>query len=171
MRPGPDQLTLAAEIRGGTVAPVPRGRKLRALAGCVVLDPGGRVLLLHRKGPREQWEMPGGKVDERESSEDAACRELHEELGLEVLVTDELGDARFREQDVGWRYTWYLAHAVLGTPVIREPDRFDDLAFFQLNELVQLTGQLSPNVRLFVMSYFEGRVLLPIRPGQRREQA
>ncbi|MDH6109236.1 8-oxo-dGTP pyrophosphatase MutT (NUDIX family) [Kitasatospora sp. MAP12-15] len=48
----------------------------------VVLDGEGRVLLL--KNEREEWELPGGKLELGE--EPAACvvREVHEESGWEI---------------------------------------------------------------------------------------
>jgi len=160
--PGRGQLSLAAEIPGAEVAATAPGCRLRALAGCVLLDSAGRVLLLHRKSPMPRWELPGGKVEKGETSEAAAIRELHEELGLRVWVGDELGGARFSDRNIAWRYTWYLAeHA--GTPIIREPRHFDDVSYFSLSALVQMTSELSPNVRILLTTYFDGRIVLPCR--------
>lgn len=170
-RPHPYQLTLAAELNGGRILEVPPGRRVRALAGCVVLDARGRVLLLHRKQPYAQWELPGGKVERGESSEEAARREVQEELGIAIRRTDELGDARFRDRDVAWRYTWYLALELDGTPSICEPHRFDGLAFFSFSALVHRMAELSPNVKRFVVSYYEGHILLPTRPSEHRHSA
>lgn len=44
------------------------------------------VLLVQRRNPPFQhcWALPGGYVDQGETSEQAACRELAEETGLEL---------------------------------------------------------------------------------------
>jgi 8-oxo-dGTP pyrophosphatase MutT (NUDIX family) len=57
---------------------------------------GGTALLLTRRASglrahSNQWALPGGRCDEGETSAEAALRELHEELGLELGEADVLG--------------------------------------------------------------------------------
>jgi 8-oxo-dGTP pyrophosphatase MutT (NUDIX family) len=61
--------------------------------------PGGlEVLLIHR--PRyDDWSFPKGKVDGGESDEEAALREVEEEVGLRLLPGPELQSARYRDSN------------------------------------------------------------------------
>ena len=55
-----------------------------SVKGLVIED--GKVWL--RKNERQEWELPGGKLEEGEQPEQTVLREMEEELGFEVLVKD-----------------------------------------------------------------------------------
>jgi 8-oxo-dGTP diphosphatase len=59
-----------------------------AVAAAVLLRRDGRVLLAQRLPGTPfpgYWEFPGGKLERGESARGALARELHEELGIEVI--------------------------------------------------------------------------------------
>jgi 8-oxo-dGTP diphosphatase len=76
----------------------------------------GLVLAAYR--PDGGWEFPGGKVEPGETDEQAAVREIREELDLEIKVGDSLGPGVDISPD--YRLHVYLAAAVAGDPVLRE---------------------------------------------------
>lgn len=118
------------------------------LAGCVIRDDQGRVLLLHRNTPkRQQWEIPGGKLDPGEEAYAAAARELREEVGVEVKVERELGTRNFVENGHTMVYTWFLATIASGTPQARESHIHDRCEYLKVADLKQMTDELSPNAR------------------------
>jgi 8-oxo-dGTP diphosphatase len=55
-----------------------------------LLDTEGRVLIAQRPAGKSMaglWEFPGGKVQAGETPEYALCRELEEELGIDIRET------------------------------------------------------------------------------------
>jgi mutator protein MutT len=54
---------------------------------------GGRVLMVHRrpdlKNAPDRWSFPGGHLEPRETAGEALTRELREELGIGVVVTED----------------------------------------------------------------------------------
>jgi 8-oxo-dGTP diphosphatase len=150
-----------ADIVVGPETPVRATGRRRALAGAIVLDGRGRMLLLHRIEP-SQWELPGGKVEPGEEPAHTAARELQEELAIRVGDLEEIGGTKFRQQGQRWSYTWFVAHEVDGRPRVAERERFDELSFWWMPDLTHRMHELSPNVRELVRAYFNGRITMPL---------
>ncbi len=79
---GPDPQCLDVEIRRRRVS-LPSV----LVSAVALIDADGRVLISKRPEGKTMaglWEFPGGKVEEKETPEDALIRELKEELGLDI---------------------------------------------------------------------------------------
>ena len=99
----------------------------------------GRVLAARRTRPAEArggWELPGGKVEPGETPEEAAAREVHEELGCTIRTTGHLSG----EQPVGEGHVLRVALAELvdGEPVPHEHDAVRWLQPEELDDVVWL---------------------------------
>ena len=90
-----------------------------------LLDGEGQVLLQQRpkgKAMAGLWEFPGGKIAAGESPEVALCRELKEELGLDVAAAGlaPFGFASHRYDGFHILLLLYLCRRWQGTPTARE---------------------------------------------------
>lgn len=129
--------------------------KRNHLAGCVILNEEGKLLLIHRNTrKRVQWEIPGGKMEEKEKPQTTAKREAKEELNVEVEIVKKLGRHEFSEDDFIGDYTWYLALIKSGTLKLMEY-KFDDMRYFSWEELNIMYDQLSANTKNLVKACFE----------------
>ena len=127
------------------------------LAGCIITDKQGRILLLHRNTDTWQhWEVPGGKVEEGEEPKTTAIREAKEELGVNVEIKKLLGQRAFAEKDYMLHYTWYQARIVKGKVKITEPEIFDNYKYFALDDLHSVT--LSTGAQAFLAMLEAGEV-------------
>ena len=105
-------------------------------AGGVVLDGEGRVAVVHR--PKyDDWSLPKGKLDEGESFEEAALREVWEETGLRVSLGEELPAVHYsvRERPKRVRY-WRMS--VEADPGFSPNDEVDELRWLSPREAVDL---------------------------------
>jgi 8-oxo-dGTP diphosphatase len=132
------------------------------LAGCVIVDEHNRMLLLHRTddvtGLEGQWEMPGGKLEPGEAAEAAAMRELYEELGIRVQLTEHLGSEVFEQRDRPYLYQWFRATIVGGQPTIMETEAYDDVDYFELQDIPSLA--LSLNMHNLLNKLVNGEIHL-----------
>lgn len=79
----------------------------------------GRVLIAERppgKHMAGRWEFPGGKVNPGEPEAAALARELHEELGIEVLSSHPFMRLRHSYQDRDVELSMWIVEAFRGEP-------------------------------------------------------
>ena len=74
-----------------------------------VIRKNGKVLLCSRPDGKHlggMWEFPGGKVDAGETDEECLCREIKEELSLDILVADQIYriNHKYPEKEVDIRF-------------------------------------------------------------------
>jgi 8-oxo-dGTP diphosphatase len=108
----------------------------------------GRLLLIKRgvEPHKGHWCPPGGVIEEGESPEEAAIREVREETGLDISVRAKLGEVL---GPITGRYLGVFLCAVEGGTLEPSPPEVSDARWFPFEELPRL--QIPP----FFMEFLE----------------
>lgn len=77
----------------------------------IVYRDDGKILLVRSRFSRQKWALPGGGVKYNESYEQAAVREVLEEVGLRVHNLRYLGEANSHESYAKFSVRVFVAHA------------------------------------------------------------
>ena len=77
----------------------------------IVYRDDGKILLVRSRFSRQEWALPGGGVNHNESYEQAAVREVLEEIGLRVHNLRYLGKANSHESYAKFSVRVFAAHA------------------------------------------------------------
>ena len=77
----------------------------------IVYRDDGKILLVRSRFSRQEWALPGGGVKYNESYEQAAVREVLEEIGLRVHNLRYLGKANSHESYAKFSVRVFVAHA------------------------------------------------------------
>ena len=92
-------------------------------AGGIVFDKTGQVLLIRVPSidkTKMYWEFPKGHIDEGESSQAAALREIEEETGIKAKIVDKIGDSKyvfpFKDEKIFKVVIFFLMEYVSGEP-------------------------------------------------------
>lgn len=114
----------------------------------------GKILLLQEKKPSVygKWSLPGGKVDEGESFEQALTREVREECGLSISVTKHL----FTQQSSVDRPIFHVFSAkVTGGNLKHDKDEILDAKWFAPKDVISLGNDLrTPELTIPVIDIF-----------------
>jgi len=112
--------------------------KVIKVAAAVIINDSGQTLLSLRKADTHQggkWEFPGGKFEQGETAEHALERELKEELGIEIQLTEHFLDVQYRypENEVHLHVLKVLAYS--GNPEGLEGQLVRWVSAIELGEL------------------------------------
>ena len=101
-------------------------------------DGSPELVVVHR--PRyDDWSLPKGKLDPGESWEDAALREVEEEVGLRCRLGDELPPVGYRDNKGRAKAVRYwLMEPVDGGAPFTPNDEVDEMRWVDLEEAAAL---------------------------------
>ncbi|KPJ54962.1 hypothetical protein AMJ47_02755 [Parcubacteria bacterium DG_72] len=109
--------------------------------GALIVNDKNETLLVKRTSKSQNeasfWSKPGGTVEFNEKVEDAIKREIKEELGVDIELTKQLGFTNhiLNSENQHWVAIHYLAKIINGEPCIMEPDKIEEIKWFNFNNL------------------------------------
>ena len=126
---------------------------------CVILEIGDRILLMRRKrtGDSDKWLLPGGYVDEGEPVEQAAIREIREEVSLDITLDGLVGVFSY----AGWPPVIIVYSARLDKAEPEAGEETEDLDLFTRDE-IPWNNLAFPSTRDALLAYVQGRTCQPL---------
>lgn len=107
------------------------------VAGVIIKD---NLVLVARRAAHKHlggfWEFPGGKVEPSESQTDALCRELDEELAINVRVGKKIEESIFQYESKKIRLIGFWCEWLSGEPTLKDHDL---VQWLEIHELTTLT--------------------------------
>ena len=134
--------TLAAGRLGSfphTTVPDAPGMRRAGVVLCAVLHGGAPAVILIKRAYQGrnagQWGLPGGRMEDGETPEDAALRELHEEIGLAAGPADVLGRLDDFPASSGFAITPVVVVLDEPGPLVPNPDEVHSVHHTSLRRL------------------------------------
>ena len=96
-------------------------KKIIIAAGGLVTNEQNELLMIFR---RLKWDLPKGKLDEGESIEECAIREVYEETSITRVILGKFIDKTYHEYFDKWlkedviKESWWFDMAIKGNPVL-----------------------------------------------------
>jgi 8-oxo-dGTP diphosphatase len=103
-------------------------------AGVVFFDSSSRVLLVHQSYGRLAWSLPGGILEAGESPQQAAHREVMEEIGVDVRISHLIG-VYFNQPGNATIFAFMGELPPEDIPAIADREELDDFDWFPLERL------------------------------------
>lgn len=121
----------------------------------VLIDEEHRVLLhrRYRTGYMDgYYDFPSGHLEEGETLQEGAARELKEETGI-IIAANKLAllhiNQNYSDPEKPYINFMFLGRHWAGVPRIGESDKCDHLDFFAMNDLPKITPQVEATLSAF----------------------
>lgn len=127
-------------------------------AGGIVENEERKILLQYRRG---KWDLPKGKLDEGETIEECAVREVEEETGLQNIELGELTGMTHHNYIEKGEYidkeTYWFAMKVSGNQKLTPQTEEDilELRWVAEHELQYYLSNTFPNIVEIIEKYFD----------------
>ena len=92
-----------------------------------------------------KWEFPGGKVDPGETLIEALCREIHEELNINIRVHEKLAQEKYKDNEINIVLHYFLCSIIDGTINLNEHEamKWVEKKDFDKYDFVEGDGNIS----------------------------
>ena len=117
---------------------------IQRLAGAVVYaESEGEIYLALVHDIFGHWTLSKGKIEEKESVEDGAVRELKEEIGVDISIEAQLGQNEYVASHpelgkVRKQVTYFLASSPYTELTLENKGGLDDAKWFKISEILDL---------------------------------
>ncbi|HEY1064304.1 MAG TPA: NUDIX hydrolase [Candidatus Saccharimonadales bacterium] len=127
------------------MSPSSASKPLDKGVGVYIFSEDGTKVLMTQRGPgarheQYRWEGPGGALDPGETYEEAAHREIMEELGIRIELGEVIGEYDHVTDSNGdaWEAKIFRA-TTREVPYIQEPEKCVGFGWFTREEVAQLS--------------------------------
>lgn len=132
-------------------------------AGGLVCRNDDKMLFIHRLG---KWDLPKGKIEEGESVQGAAVREVEEECGIDgvqvlrpLTSTYHIYRSPWLPADDNWVWketSWFeMNYSGTETPVPQTEEDITEIRWFAMDELDEVLANTYGNIAKLIRSYLD----------------
>jgi 8-oxo-dGTP diphosphatase len=109
------------------------------VAAAIIENEQGQILIARRRKGKSQegmWEFPGGKIEGNETVDECLCRELREEMNIEIEPYAYFGENDHWYGETHIRLIAYLARFVSGDIKLMDHDEYYWIEHEQLKDYI-----------------------------------
>ena len=72
-----------------------------------------------------KWEFPGGKVEQNETFKEALCREILEELNVNIEIHNKVAEESYRDEEINITLHYYMCSLIDNDIVLSEHEAIE----------------------------------------------